>query len=270
MGQLPPPPGAGNLPPPPPWAAAPDLAPAPRRGWRGRPVLTIWLVLILFGAASVATVVHSHAAHGDFTFLNTGPDGSPYRWNPCEPIHYELNPTGAPSYALADLKEATRRVTVATGIPFVYDGTTDDDVNYMEGRVFQASQVGERWMPVLVIWLPEDAFRGYAPQPGVLAFSHPETGDGTLIHQYVSGFLVVNAGAGLTGGFTERYSDGLILMHELGHIVGLGHVSDPNEVMFQNRDVPPNPLDDWGPGDLAGLERVGRDAGCLTDIRDDG
>jgi hypothetical protein len=125
-------------------------------------------------------------------------------------------------------------------------------------------------MPVLIMWLPEDRFRDYAPQPGVLTFSHPETGDGDLIHQYVSGFVVVNSGAGLSGGFRARYSDGLVLMHELGHMVALGHVSDPNEVMFQARDVPPNPVNDWGPGDLAGLERVGRDAGCLTDIRADG
>jgi hypothetical protein len=245
--------------------------PAPRRRLRGHPAIAVVLVLSLVaGAVAVATVGHSHAAHGDFTFLNTTSDGSPYRWNPCEPIHYVLNPAGAPSYALSDIKGAADRVSNATGIPFVYDGTTENDIGTVEGRLFQAQIPGERWMPVLIIWLPQDQFRQYAPQPGVLAFSHPETGDGSLIHQYVSGFLVVNEGADLTGGFSARYTDGLVLMHELGHIVGLGHVSDPNEVMFQARDVPPNPLNDWGPGDLAGLERVGRDAGCLTDIRDDG
>jgi hypothetical protein len=226
-------------------------------------------VLLVAGAAAT-TVARSHAARGDFTFLNTAPDGSPYRWNPCEPIHYAVNLTAAPSYSLADVREAARRVSEATGIPFAYDGTTPTRVDDAQGRGFQAALPGQRWMPVLVIWLPEDEFRSYASQPGVLAFSHPQTGDGALIHQYVSGELVVNAGAGLSGGFASRYSDGLVLMHELGHVVGLGHVSDPNEVMFRARDVPPNPLTDWGPGDLAGLERVGRNAGCLTDVRDDG
>jgi hypothetical protein len=267
MTQLPPPPGAGAPLPPPLGASAPDRA---SPGHRGRRVIVFVLVVALAAGAAASTISRSHAAHGDFTFLNTAPDGSPYRWNPCEPIHYAVNLTGAPPYALTDVREATHRVSEATGIPFVYDGATPVGVDYAEGRGFQSALPGQRWMPVLIIWLPEDQFRYYASQPGVLAFSHPQTGDGTLIYQYVSGELVVNAGAGLTGGFAERYSDGLVLMHELGHMVGLGHVSDPNEVMFRARDVPPNPLDDWGPGDLVGLERVGRDAGCLTDIRNDG
>ncbi|MBI3649388.1 MAG: matrixin family metalloprotease, partial [Actinobacteria bacterium] len=70
-------------------------------------------------------------------------------------------------------------------------------------------------------------------------------------------------------GFDSRYSDGLVLMHELGHIVGLDHVKDPNEVMFESRVLPGAAVDDWGPGDLEGLHLLGRDAGCLTDIRDD-
>jgi hypothetical protein len=267
MTQLPPPPGASAPLPPPPWAPPPG--PAPAAGHRRRRVIAVVLVLLLVAGAA-ATTVRSRAARGDFTFLHTAPDGSPYRWNPCEPIHYVVNPAGAPSYALADVREATHRVSEATGIPFVYDGSTPIGVDYDQGHGFQSALPGQRWMPVLIIWLPEDQFRYYASQPGVLAFSHPQTGDGTLIHQYVSGELVVNAGAGLSSGFAARYSDGVVLMHELGHLVGLGHVSDPNEVMFRARDVPPSPINDWGPGDLAGLERVGRDAGCLTDVRDDG
>jgi hypothetical protein len=105
--------------------------PAPRR-LRTRPVIAVVLVLLLIAGAAIATVGHSRAARGDFTFLNTAPDGSPYRWNPCEPIHFVVNLTGAPSYALGDAREAARRVSEATGVPFADDGTTQIDVAYLE------------------------------------------------------------------------------------------------------------------------------------------
>jgi hypothetical protein len=263
-------PGVTGLPSPPLPPGPPILLPPPpptRLAPRGIAVVLV----ILLAAGSVAVLTSTTAQRrGDFTFLNTAIDGSPDRWNPCEPIHYRVNLADAPPQAMDDLREAMERVTDATGIGFVDDGRTDEDVLDMQGHVFQAGLPGQRWLPVLVTWLPQDDFQQLAQRPGALAFAYPQTGDGTLADQYVSGFVVVDAGAGLQPGFDARYAEGLVLMHELGHLVGLGHVGDPNEVMFQARDVAPSPIHDWGPGDLAGLERLGRDAGCLTDIRDDG
>lgn len=52
---------------------------------------------------------------------------------------------------------------------------------------------------------------------------------------------------------------GPIFLHELAHVLGLGHVEDPNEIM--------NPEGAsavaYGPGDLAGLHQLGAAAGCL-------
>ena len=43
-----------------------------------------------------------------------------------------------------------------------------------------------------------------------------------------------------------------ILLHELGHVLGLAHVSDPTQLMYpQQSDV-----DDFAAGDLAGLVRL--------------
>lgn len=44
-----------------------------------------------------------------------------------------------------------------------------------------------------------------------------------------------------------------VLRHHLGHLVGLGHVADPSQVM--SADVPT--FDHFQPGDLAGLEGLG-------------
>ena len=47
-----------------------------------------------------------------------------------------------------------------------------------------------------------------------------------------------------------------IVLHELGHIVGLAHVDDPHELMYGDNIG----MTDFGPGDLTGLARLGQGA----------
>jgi predicted Zn-dependent protease len=49
-----------------------------------------------------------------------------------------------------------------------------------------------------------------------------------------------------------------ILMHELGHVVGLAHVDDPGELMYDDNVGRTS----FGPGDLRGLAALGR-APCI-------
>ncbi|HEX6418878.1 MAG TPA: matrixin family metalloprotease, partial [Acidimicrobiales bacterium] len=53
-----------------------------------------------------------------------------------------------------------------------------------------------------------------------------------------------------------------VLLHELGHLVGLDHVDDPGQLM---QPVAQADLVAFGPGDLTGLAHLGRGA-CHPDL----
>ena len=54
---------------------------------------------------------------------------------------------------------------------------------------------------------------------------------------------------------------GNVILHELGHATGLEHVSNRSALM--NPTVTSSTPNGFGPGDRAGLKRLGRSAGCV-------
>jgi hypothetical protein len=229
--------------------------------------VAVLLVLALVGAA-VAVAWPDHV-RGEYGFLQTLPDGSPYRWNPCQPIHYEVNLTYAPPGVLSDVREAVSRVSDATGIRFVYDGTTVRTTDQQIGAAFQSGIPGQpRWLPLLIEWVPHDHFDYLVDTTQAAAFGYPSSGDGSLADEYVSGVVAVDAGTPMPSGFAGRYSDGVVLMHELGHVMGLAHVASGHELMWSPTvggatQFPNLAQSDWGPGDLEGLKLLGKSSGCL-------
>ena len=164
---------------------------------------------------------------------------------------------------------AADRVSQATGIPFAFDGTTDRTPEQQEREFFLADLSDEVWYPVLISWVPQDRFNSSFDRGGsqhALAVAVPVQGEVEMSDQYTSAVVVVDADANLPGGFDARYELGIVLMHELGHVVGLGHVMDPAEIMFADPQGFPRPIHDWGPGDLEGLELLGRDQGCMDHV----
>lgn len=52
------------------------------------------------------------------------------------------------------------------------------------------------------------------------------------------------------------------MLHELGHITGLGHTSEPQQLMYPDASEQTGTTA-FQAGDLAGMKYLGRDAGCI-------
>lgn len=200
---------------------------------------------------------------GSFKFLERV-GGAPVRWDPCERITYAVNTRGVTSPVRADLKEALRRVTRATGIEFESAGTTKETFFRAYLRMRYDGVI--RKAALILIWVDHDDYgailrRLRDPRPSI-AFAKTMAGLYTNQDQYFGGIVVVDADATVGRGFGNRYAHGSVLLHELGHIIGLDHVKDPDQLMYSGHHTHVR-LRGFGPGDLVGLRRLGKDAGCL-------
>lgn len=214
-------------------------------------------------ALSPAAPTFRPKAEGAFRFLERV-GGAPVRWNPCETITYAVNDAGATSSVRPDLKEALRRVTSATGIRFRSVGTTRETFLRAYQRMRYEGVI--RKAELILIWVDHDAYLGILrrlndPRPSI-AFAKTMAGLFAHQDQYFGGIVVIDADATATHGFGYRYAHGSVLLHELGHIMGLDHVRDPEQLMYSGRH-PNFRVRTYGPGDLEGLRRLGIDAGCL-------
>jgi matrixin len=214
-------------------------------------------------ALSPAAPTFRPKVDGAFRFLERV-GGAPVRWDPCETITYAVNAAGATSPVRPDLREALRRVTRATGIQFRSVGTTRETFIRAYQRMRYEGVI--RKAELILIWVDHDSYLGILerlndPRPSI-AFAKTMAGLFAHQDQYFGGIVVMDAGATATQGFGYRYAHGSVLLHELGHIMGLDHVRDPDQLMYSGRH-PNFSVRTFGRGDLEGLRRLGTDAGCL-------
>lgn len=233
---------------------------------------TIALVLIIALAVGFAGVNLLTALRSDdaittkealadargFRFLALDPrTDTPVRYDPCSPLHYVVNPANAPSGGLKDIEGAIALTAEATGIRFVFDGTTDEPVTGNR-EIYQPERYGERWPPLLIGWMAHDSAIFDVEDVGVAGSAIEPNAEGRLV--YVTGSVALNGSEHLDNGFAPGKTWGKVVLHELGHVLGLGHVDDPAQVMHDSLVSSPAA---WGAGDLAGLRELGAPAGCL-------
>ncbi len=185
--------------------------------------------------------------------------GKPVRWNPCAAIHWRFRTTAAPRGGLTIAKAAVAKVALATGIRFVYDGTTTAVPN---SKWLPTSTSNVR--PLLIGWTDASHSDLLAGRPrnvlGVTRTAYfAATVDGRSLAATKAAVVALDRTDRLP--LTGSVSWSSVLQHELGHAMGLDHVGNTRELMYP---VLQRTLSGLQPGDRTGLYRLGRAAGCIS------
>jgi hypothetical protein len=227
-------------------------------------------VLPSSSAAVAAPVAHlSHAeevtagpvtpATGAAYTFSTTISGKPIRWNPCAAIHWRFRPYGAPAGGLTVMKQAIARVAQATGTRWVYDGTTttQPSTSYLPRSLDDNRPVLLGWTDGSHSDLLRNMPRGVL---GVTRTSWFTLNQNGTTYAAIKGAVIAldrTDRLPLTGSVSWRTT----ILHELTHAMGLSHAGSSRQLMYP---VLQRGVTDLQSGDLSGLSKVGRAAGCVT------
>jgi hypothetical protein len=248
-------------------------------GRRAR-ALALSAVVALAAAAALPGALSAPAgAAGETYSVHSAklPDGQLHRirWDPCTTITYAANVRyagGSPrarAHAEADVQEAMARAARRTGLTFKYVGRTTE-IPKDAGASWSDRQSAAE---IVIAWVDQSRS---ASSSNLLMSSGGSSVSGTGGWVWKAwtmngawqlaigrGFVVLNAADNrrYVPGFGSGYTRGALLMHEIGHALGLDHVGSTRELMY------PQMLDrkaaTYKAGDRTGLEKVGDTLGCI-------
>jgi hypothetical protein len=230
---------------------APSGAPAARffrpGVGKGPTVLLILVVLIL----EIYSRLDSDPAseRPDHAFTEMAGD-QPVAYTSCRPIQVAVYPAGGPPGAVDLVRDAVSRAASASGLDLVVIGPFGGSAPNWN---FEAAPVHPD-DPISVSWQDGDAIAEITDHVAGLGGSRTiDYPDGR--RRLVAGTIALSIDAyralEVPGGREQQLA---ILLHELGHVLGLAHVDNPGELMHDDNIGKAG----YGPGDLEGLRRLGQ------------
>jgi len=199
--------------------------------------------------------------------------GQVVRWNPCSTITYAVNDRlagttpRARAAALRDARGAMARAAAATGMTFSFVGTTSEVPKNTASQTWSKRQ---RAADIVIAWvtprtsnLLDRVGRGYAAGTGGWVWKSWRTSAGAYRVAIGRGFAVLNSEQrhDFRPGFGSGVTRGALLLHEIGHALGLNHVSNTHEIMYPV--MLKRQSSGYKAGDRLGLARLGRAQGCM-------
>jgi hypothetical protein len=217
-------------------------------------------VLVPAPAASAATATYSV----DYVTLGSG-QKVVERWNPCQLITYKVNlaavPTASRTTILAETHAAIRVLAAKTGLVYIYRGQTTEVPRVGSSAKQSAELIIAYTTPAKTNYNLAGSIVG---QGGTSSSSSSNGTTTTYASAIIRGFVVFDTPdllRLLKPGFGTGARRGNVLLHELAHTTGLGHVN--NIHLLMNPAVNASTPNGFAAGDVAGLAALGSRGGCI-------
>ncbi|MGA1034585.1 MAG: hypothetical protein ACO3VI_04650, partial [Ilumatobacteraceae bacterium] len=168
-------------------------------------------------------------------------------------IRYKVRTAAAPPNAAEIIRWVLQTTSDVTGLEFEFAGSRED----LPGP-------NERLDYVYLAWAFKHEYERFEVQHGFAPGSTIGLGgptseiDGSGLAWIIGGSAVLHAEMAISNDMGAWPNHSIVLLHELGHVLNLGHVPSKREVMHPQLSF--DSANTWGPGDRHGLLLMARAA----------